>query len=108
MITFTRMKLTVCDKVLKGEVTHIQKPFRKPGVYTEGLPEFHFDSEPFKFSTTISAFHIPGKLTIEFDTTDNIFSNNIRLENSIDFIKLLTMEWLGKYREQWNKLVVHV
>lgn len=91
MSSFTRMNLRVCDKHLRGEVTHSQK----------SGPDFQF--EPFVFSTKFPAFHIPGELTITFETTDNIFSKNINLENSLHFIKSLLREWLGNLRLQYQQ-----
>ena len=102
MSSFTSMNLTVCDKRLEGTVTYTHNQ--------KSEPEFQF--EPFKFSTRFPVFHIPGKLTMKFETTDNIFNKNVNLENSLHFIKSLLSEWLGnlmhQYQQQlksWNKLV---
>ena len=81
--SFTKMNLTVHDKSLNGEIS-------RSGV------------EPLNFSTKFPAFHVPGKLIIQFETTDSIFSKNITLENSLhSVIKLL----LSEYKEQLKSWV---
>ena len=74
--SFTRVEITVRDKCLNGEISRSGlKPFK--------IPQTAFPS-------------IPGKLAIQFETTDYIFSKNITLDNFLHFIKSL----LNEYQEQ--------